>query len=174
MTGEGRRLPSDGKKDYEIGYGKPPVATRFQKGNRANPHGRPRGSPSLATILQRALDAPASAAGGKRRRITKREAMVRSLVERSAGANLAATKLLFEMLRRADPRAVAADPIGVTPSGSDALAILKERLARLALSQMANPSRPPIPPADPPDPSNPPECPDAFDPADPHARAEPD
>lgn len=100
-------MAGDGPGDYEVGYGKPPIATRFKKGNRANPRGRPRGSTSIAAILQRALDAPAVAADGKRHRLTKRELMVLSLVERSAGADLAATKLLFELLRKSDPRAVA-------------------------------------------------------------------
>jgi len=130
-------LAGDGPKDYDVGYGKPPVATRFKKGNRANPHGRPRGSSSLAGILQRALDAPVVAADGKRRQVTMRELMVRSLVERSAGADLAATKLLFELLRKADPRAVAPEPEQTDPLAEDALRLLKERLARLASAQMA-------------------------------------
>jgi len=131
-------LAGDGPRDYEVGYGKPPIATRFKKGNRANPRGRPRGSTSIAAILQRALDAPAVAADGKRHRLTKRELMVLSLVERSAGADLAATKLLFELLRKADPRAVAPDPEQADPLGEDALRLLKERLARLASAQMAD------------------------------------
>jgi Family of unknown function (DUF5681) len=131
-------LAGDGPRDYEVGYGKPPIATRFKKGNRANPRGRPRGSSSLAGILQRALDAPAVGADGKRRRLTKRELMVRSLVERSTGADLAATKLLFELLRKADPRAVAPDPEEADPLGEDALRLLKERLARLASAQMGD------------------------------------
>ena len=130
-------MPDDGPRDYEVGYGKPPLATRFQKGNRANPRGRPRGSTSLAALLQRALDAPTVTPDGRRRRLTKRELMVRSLVERSAGADLAATKLLFELLRKADPLAIAADPAAADPLGQDALTLLKERLARLARAQQA-------------------------------------
>jgi hypothetical protein len=133
-------LPGDNPKDYEIGYGKPPIASRFKPGNRANPQGRPRGSGTLAGLLQRALDAPAAITNGKRRRLTKREAMIRSLVERSAGADLAATKLLFEMLRKADPQAVAPDPAESAPLGKDALTLLKERLGRIAQAQLANPS----------------------------------
>lgn len=131
-------MSGDGPHDYEVGYKKPPVATRFKKGNRANPQGRPRGSASLAALLQRALDAPTRDAAGRRRRLTKRELMIRSLVERSAGADLAATKLLFELLRKADPRAVGADPADAAPVGEDALAILKQRLARIAAGQPAD------------------------------------
>jgi len=40
---------------YEIGYGEPPVETRFQKGPSGNPGGRPRGSQKLVTLLGEAL-----------------------------------------------------------------------------------------------------------------------
>jgi Family of unknown function (DUF5681) len=94
-------LPADAPRDYQIGYKKPPVATRFKKGNRANPRGRPRGSKNLATLLERALDAAADAdASETHGRLTKRELVVARLVERSAKADLAATKLLFELLRK--------------------------------------------------------------------------
>jgi hypothetical protein len=91
--------------------------------------------------------------------------MIRSLVERSAGADLAATKLLFEMMRRADPRAVAPEPAEAGPLGKDALALLKERLARLARAQLVE-----LPHAAEPQP-------DSSDPAEPldqPTRAEPE
>lgn len=87
-------MPTNGPKDYETGFGKPPVATRFKTANRANPRGRPPGSKSLAAVLRRALDAPVVGTDGKRRRLSKRELMVRALVERSTEGDLAATKLL--------------------------------------------------------------------------------
>ncbi|MEO1018869.1 MAG: DUF5681 domain-containing protein [Pseudomonadota bacterium] len=33
-----------GARNYEVGYGKPPVSTRFKKGQSGNPKGRPKGS----------------------------------------------------------------------------------------------------------------------------------
>lgn len=138
-------MPVDGPKDYEIGFGKPPAATRFKTANRANPRGRPPASKSLAAVLRRALDAPVAGADGKRRRLSKRELMIHALVERSAEGDLAATKLLFEMLRRTDPQALGPDPNESAPFGGDALAQLKERLTRLARAQMADASDPPEP-----------------------------
>jgi Family of unknown function (DUF5681) len=140
-------LPPDAR-DYEIGYKKPPVATRFKKGNRANPRGRPRGSKDLATLLERALDAAADAdAGAKPGRLTKRELVVARLVERSAGADLAATKLLFELLRRTDAAAVArpSESDDFAPEDEKVLERLKERLVAFARAEAANP-----PPDDPP------------------------
>ncbi len=128
-------MASEDPRDYDVGYKKPPVASRFKKGNNANPRGRPSRSKVLAAVLKQALDEPAQDENGQRRRQTKREQVIRRLVEKSAGADLAATKLLFELLHKADPNAVAADPADAAPLGQDALELLKQRLARLAQAQ---------------------------------------
>jgi hypothetical protein len=57
--------------------------------------------------LRQARDAPAIDTDRKRQPRTKRELIIRGLVERAAGADLAATKLLLEMIHKADPRAIA-------------------------------------------------------------------
>jgi Family of unknown function (DUF5681) len=158
-------LPADAPRDYQIGYKKPPAATRFKKGNRANPHGRPRGSKNLATLLERALYAAADAdASEPHGRLTKRELVVARLVERSAGADLAATKLLFELLRKVDPRMVTtpADPAGFAPA-DDPIAQVRAKLLRLARAQGL------VPPSDDPEDVSPtadptPAAPDATDP----------
>lgn len=49
-----RRLskrPDTPEADYEVGYGKPPVATRFQPGQSGNPRGRPKGAKAKANRL---------------------------------------------------------------------------------------------------------------------------
>ena len=37
-------MPSDQKRDDEVGYRKPPRRTRFRKGQSGNPRGRPSGA----------------------------------------------------------------------------------------------------------------------------------
>ena len=77
---------------YEVGYGKPPQHSRFRKGQSGNPRGRPKGSKNLATIVGAALDQKIVVNEGDRhRKITKREAVITQLVNRSAQADLKAT-----------------------------------------------------------------------------------
>ena len=46
-----------GTADYEVGFGRPPVHTRFQTGRSGNPNGRPKGIRNLATALEKELNA---------------------------------------------------------------------------------------------------------------------
>ena len=45
---------SQTKRDYEVGRGKPPVHSRFKKGQSGNPRGRP--AKNLAVLLAAALN----------------------------------------------------------------------------------------------------------------------
>jgi Family of unknown function (DUF5681) len=100
---------SEVKRDYEIGYGKPPRGRPFQKGQSGNPRGPRR--KDLSSLLIAALNEPVYATiDGKRRKITKRQAIVTQMVNESAGANLRATKMLFDMLKEVEQKAGGAAP----------------------------------------------------------------
>jgi len=87
-------------RDYEVGYGKPPRETRFVKGRSGNPRGRPRGAKSFNTLLTDKLNEPVTVAeNGGRRKISKREAIVTQLVNRSAAADFRAIKILLDIVR---------------------------------------------------------------------------
>lgn len=89
-----------------MGYGKPPRHTRFQKGRSGNPAGRPRGKKNLATLLSDALDQKIIVVeSGRRKKISKREAIVTQLVNKSASADLKATQIVLAMLRDVETRA---------------------------------------------------------------------
>ena len=103
-------MPVEKQGDYEVGYGKPPRRTRFKKGQSGNPRGRPSGSKSLRTVVSEALNELVIVTdNGKHRKITKREAIVTQLVNRSATADWRAVKILLDILR---------DIEGQTESGS--------------------------------------------------------
>jgi Family of unknown function (DUF5681) len=77
--GKGRR-GSSVLGNHEVGYARPPVHSRFKKGQSGNPKGRPRGSRSVATILHKILGEKVSVREGERVwLISKMEAIVRSL-----------------------------------------------------------------------------------------------
>ena len=118
--------------DYDIGYGKPPRHTRFKKGQSGNPRGRPRGSKNLKTMLNDALNEPVVVAEeGGRRKITKREAIVTQLVNRSASADLRALKILLDTLRDMEGHREPdiAETSGFTEADEKVIAQLRARLS---------------------------------------------
>jgi hypothetical protein len=101
---------SETERDYAIGYGKPPRGRRFEKGQSGNPRG-PGIKKSLPALLVAALDEPVTITiNGRRRKITKREAIVTQMVDKSAAADLRATKMLIDMLKEAEAKVGATSP----------------------------------------------------------------
>jgi Family of unknown function (DUF5681) len=104
-------MPSENKGDYEVGYGKPPQDTRFPKGQSGNPRGRPSGAKNLKTLLSEALNEPVIVTeNGGRRKVTKRQAIITQLVNRSATADFRAIKILLDMLREIENQTEPAPP----------------------------------------------------------------
>jgi Family of unknown function (DUF5681) len=56
---------SGGKPDraYVVGYGRPPIESRFQLGSSGNPRGRRKGSKNLKTLIRKAMTASISIQG---------------------------------------------------------------------------------------------------------------
>src|SRR5437588_1316016 len=104
-------MPPDQKRDYAVGYGKPPRRSRFPKGQSGNPRGRSPGAKNLKTLLSDALNEFVIVSeNGGRRKITKREAIVTQLVNRSASADFRAIKILLDMVRDIESQTEPASP----------------------------------------------------------------
>ena len=121
--------------EYKVGRGKPPLHTRFKKGQSGNP--RPKNLPAL---LVRALDEPVVVTtDGQSRQITKREAVIAQLVDKSTGADLRATKMLIDMLKDIERRAGTAPPPEApqfTPADDEVVENLLARLRRMELPKI--------------------------------------
>ena len=93
-------MPTEDPRDYEVGYGKPPRHTRFLKGQSGNPRGRPSGAKNFTTLLREALNEPGVVTeNGGHRKVSKRQAIVTQLVNRSATADFRAIKILLDIVR---------------------------------------------------------------------------
>ncbi len=93
--------------NYEVGYGRPPKAYRFQKGVSGNLKGRPKGTLNLVTVLEKTLrELVVVNEGGRRKTITKLEAAVKQLVNKAAGGDLGAFRQLRELVRSAEETSV--------------------------------------------------------------------
>jgi len=123
-------MPSDKELDYEVGYGRPPRHTRFEPGRSGNPRGRPNRSKNLATLLSEALREPVIVTeNGRRRKVSKRQAVIKQLVNRSARGDLKAMQMLLGTMQEIEHRGEA-EPAETTFDGVDQKVIeqLKARL----------------------------------------------
>ena len=97
-------MPND---DESVGYKNPPSNSRFRKGVSGNPRGRPKGSRNLATLMKRALrEKVAVQENGKRKLITKSEAIVKQFVNKAASGDLRALTQLAKFQCLAEEFAV--------------------------------------------------------------------
>jgi len=114
-----------------VGYGRPPLATRFRAGQSGNPRGRPKGARNLSTVVASALsERVAITENGRRRRITKLEAAVKQLVNRAAGGESRATQLLIQLVQANEAQTPQSDAKRVDHADAIVMAELKRRLGR--------------------------------------------
>jgi Family of unknown function (DUF5681) len=127
---------SDEAEDDDVGYGKPPRATRFTKGRSGNPAGRPRGrhreAPYEAVLGQMVKIRE----GGTERRVTAAEAFLLKLTKRGLEGDSAATRASLAVIEEARQRhgtgqsQVGAMTIAFVAAGSVTYALEPLRMAR--------------------------------------------
>jgi len=93
------------RKDYKVGYGRPPLETRFRKGQSGNPGGRPKGSRNVSGVIAAALlERVTINENGRRRSVTKLEAACKQMANKAAGGDQRAAKLIIELLHQSEIR----------------------------------------------------------------------
>src|SRR5262249_4476461 len=86
-----------------------PAGGRFEKGQPGSPRGP--GRTDWSALRVAALNEPVyTTIDGHRRKITKREAIIKQMVDKSAEADLRATKMLFDMLKEVEEMAGTISP----------------------------------------------------------------
>ena len=93
------------KLQRSVGYGAPPMATRFKKGVSGNPKGRPKGSLNVTTLFIKALhEKVVIIENGKRKKVTNLEAVLKQLVKKAASGEPRAQRQLFELAKDAEAK----------------------------------------------------------------------
>src|SRR5713226_3424409 len=134
-----RKCPmADSGSGYKVGPGRPPLHTRFKKGQSGNPGGR--SAKSLPALLAAALNETVVVTiDGRRRKITKREAIVTQMVDKSASADLRATKMLIDMMKDVEQKtrdaAPPPEPRRLAAADKEVVQLLVARLRRQILQE---------------------------------------
>jgi Family of unknown function (DUF5681) len=85
---------------YPVGYSKPPEASRFTPGRSGNPKGRPKSARNRTTILNQTLNERVIVTEhGRRKSITKQEAIFKQLVNKAAAGDHRAAQLVIGEIR---------------------------------------------------------------------------
>lgn len=127
-------MPRDHDKEpaYEIGYGKPPRYTRFKPGCSGNPRGRPKDAKNLSTLVHEALNERVVVAeNGRRRKISKRRAMITQLANRSAQGDLKAIQILLGIIQDIERRSEA-EPAETTSFSAADEKVIEQLRARFS------------------------------------------
>jgi hypothetical protein len=133
-------MPDNRDSDYQVGYGKPPQHTRFKKGESGNPAGRPKGTKNLTTLFEKELKQRVVVTeNGRRRSITKQEAMVKHLVNKAVSGDRPLMQLLLDEIRLIETRA-ASSPSGASIDEADreVMRQIQERMRRLMKGEEEN------------------------------------
>jgi len=103
------KVPDPNKKEYAVGYGKPPVANQFAKGTSGRPEGRPKGARNKqpaandarwsAVFKQEGARPVLINEGGKQVKVPSFQAVVRSTHVSALKGNPAAQKLVIDANR---------------------------------------------------------------------------
>ena len=98
-------------RQHDVGYCKPPLHTRFRKGQSGNPKGRGKGTKNFATTLMKAMSEPVTInENGNRKKISKLAAAVTQLANDAARGDKKSIQLAFALWQALEPTIEAQRP----------------------------------------------------------------
>lgn len=138
-------------KTYDVGYGKPPKQTRFQKGVSGNPAGRPKKYKSPISVLEAPITMTVA---GKKREVSAFEASLRKTAQSALEGSLPAIKRFFNYCDDAnllvDPTRPSQGGVLQVPINLDMFPDREFSAAEIAEVEYLNSQLNKPPPADPP------------------------
>ncbi len=97
-------MPKRGNPSPPTGYKRPPRATRFKQGQSGNPKGRPKGSKNLISVIEKELQKLVDVTeNGKRKKITKQQAIVTQLVNKAATGDPRLISIFLRAVDQSEP-----------------------------------------------------------------------
>jgi Family of unknown function (DUF5681) len=127
-------------RSFAVGYGRPPLHSRFKPGKSGNPKGRVKQSRNMRTIVQQVLNEDMQIReGGRVRRMSAMEALVRTTLTRSFKGDPKALVSLIVIMKQSGYGPDRDEPATDLLSGSDYEAIVADYLARNLSSNEADP-----------------------------------
>ena len=146
-------MPDNPPQPYEVGYGKPPVHSRFKEGHKGGP-GRPKGSKNFSTLWKEEMEEtfPIQGEDGKILRHSALRLAIRRLKNSALAGNIPAVVKLIEIQQRLEQAEQLRDDASVVPELSDEdYAIMREFLkedaeaaAAAKRSGKTKPRKPPV------------------------------
>lgn len=118
------------KRDYSVGYGKPPVHSRFKPGESGNPRGKAKGRKNLATeLLEELSERVIVTENGRQRKLSKQTLILKRMVSDAAQGDAKARDQLLKLIGAIEQ--VAPDDAEEAPKSSEDTKILERFRARL-------------------------------------------
>jgi hypothetical protein len=130
---------------FEVGFGKPPRHTQFAKGTSGNPKGRGKGVKNFATEIQDELNMRVPITEyGRRKKITKRKAVAKQLVNKAAAGDPKAIPVLLNEMRphEAGSAAGPGDEVLSRPEDQLVMANIVKRIREAEISSTETPPEP--------------------------------
>jgi Family of unknown function (DUF5681) len=128
------------KRDYQVGYCRPPAEHRFKPGNNANPRGRRKGSKNRKVVIQDVLlELIDVREGGEVKQMTKLEALLKKTMADALAGDKKAAAAIFSIAQKEGfltPEQVEA----VDGLAEDDSAIIADYTRRVLASQPGEPS----------------------------------
>jgi len=129
------------KRDYKVGYGKPPEHSRFKPGQSANPAGRKKGVPNFKTDVENTLHLPVQLSeAGKTKRVSTQQAALSRLKQKALGGDGRALDRALKLASKQSDEAESSETAGPMDAVDHAIltAFVEEVLSPLQSSPAAS------------------------------------